>query len=84
MRKVVLTIFLLPVIALIIFILWMNITPGHFRYTCYCSVKYMTDEQFLAEQNGICALIGLCQPPQGIRATMQKSLISISNLDFTK
>jgi len=37
----------LPIISLILFIIWMNITPGYFRSDCECNMEiiYTSDKK---------------------------------------
>jgi hypothetical protein len=71
--KVILAILILVFSLFFLFILWMNVTPGHYRSFC-CSVSYMEDKN----ARGIC--IDFC-PPFTWR---DKFLVKLSIIDFYK
>ena len=66
-------IFLVIIILFVGFVLWMNVTTGHFRVYC-CSVLYKKDSQM----GGVCAQF--CLPS----STFDRLLLKISNLDLNK
>lgn len=70
-------------VIFLLFVGWMNLTPGHFQGTCYCTVKYMTNEEAEKERLGICRVIGICRYTE---SSLPKTLflILVSNLDFNK
>lgn len=76
---------------LILFIGWMNLTPGHFRSSCGCSIEYgqePMDEPFTSVDGEVLRLPGeicpavICQNYIAIGA--QFILVPLSLLDFNK
>lgn len=51
---------LLAFVGFAVFIIWMNVTPGHFqRASCSCRVTYMTREE-VQEYEKMCPVLGMC------------------------
>ena len=74
-------------VLFILFVGWMNITPGHFyEYQCGCGVTYGKNEPISFKFRGInipppCPTV-VCQDYKAIGLTM--ILVPLSNLDFNK
>ena len=77
--------YLLPLMLLsfIIFIIWMNVTPGHFQKSaCACSVTYMTNEEALSGGQKLC-ILGMCRLT--IRNILLDPILTLFSLvDFNK
>lgn len=81
MKKFLLLILSIILISFLVFILWMNLTPGYFQYSgCLCKIGYLTDEQAQEGRNApICAVVGVCGPVIG-----DKPLLLLAKLDFNR
>ena len=76
-------ILLLPLFIFFIFILWMNLTPGHYQFgNCGCNANYLTESEVQSLDKN-CPFIGQC-PPRIHEEPKNKILIFLSNFDLYK
>lgn len=75
----------LIVIVSVSFLIWMNVSPGHFQRTCLCeSVRYVTRREVIDLQNGICAAAGVCAPLNPVADLPNQILLLFSTFDLNK
>ncbi len=66
-----------------LFVIWMNVTPGHFQGTCTCKVEYLTQEEVDIRMKNLCRVLGACVIPSKNRFFNQV-LGFVAILDFNK
>jgi hypothetical protein len=69
--------------AIVVLLAYMNLTPGHFQYSCTCNAEYITNEMVEARKISVCRLAGACAP-NNINNTIGNILIFLSKLDLYK
>lgn len=81
--KIIKILFSVLICGFVIFILWMNLTPGHFQYrACTCGEIGYISTKVNEKMQTTCGIIFGCFVPSG--RLMPAFLLNLAKIDFNK